>query len=494
MIEHRRRPASETEFRTPENPVTTEPAEPRSNDDESPRAGRRRDRRRPGGRPRGRRTTGADPPAAGAEDGLPRRRSGSPGSAFVPEARDSGGDDDIDPEIGFVVRKEPWRLSHLMLAIVGVAIALWLWINLRLLTLVLTPLALLVLGITAGFVVARLRSSRQEALLSLLAIAVERRMPLAPAISAFADQFRGRAHRRILNIVAQLNAGSTLPEALEETPGAVSRDALLMARVGQEAGLLPRALRLTGAARSAQLATWSAIASRLSYVLVVMIVGEGISGFLMYFVVPRFEAIFYDFGVPLPGITIFLIQSSQVLVRSWPLAIPLYLAQLGLLLFLPFSFSGRMNYKVPIFDRLLARRHAALVLRGLSVVIEANKPIELGLKILAEQYPTRWVRRRLSKASTDVQRGADWIDALWRNGVIRRPDAEVLASAASVGNLTWACRELADTGDRRQQLRIQVMVQSLFPAAVLAMGLAVATLCVGYFLPLITLIRKLSDQ
>ena len=45
--------------------------------------------------------------------------------------------------------------------------------------------------ITAGFVVARLRTSRQDALLSLLAIAAERGMPLAPAVAAFADQFRG---------------------------------------------------------------------------------------------------------------------------------------------------------------------------------------------------------------------------------------------------------------------------------------------------------------
>jgi type II secretory pathway component PulF len=133
------------------------------------------------------------------------------------------------------------------------------------------------------------------------------------------------------------------------------------------------------------------------------------------------------------------------------------------------------------------------VLRALSVVIEANKPIGLGLQILAERYPARWVRRRLARAATSVAMGADWIEALWRSGAIRRTDAEVLASAASVGNLAWACRELAETADRRQQLRSQVLIQSLFPLAVVAMGLAVATLCVGYFLPLVMLIQRLAN-
>lgn len=83
---------------------------------------------------------------------------------------------------------------------------------------------------------------------------------------------------------------------------------------------------------------------------------------------------------------------------------------------------------------------------------------------------------------------------IWRAGVIRKTDAEVLASAASVGNLAWACRELAETADRRQQLRIQVLTQTIFPLAVVMMGLAVAFLAVGYFMPIVSIIRSLTEQ
>ena len=43
----------------------------------------------------------------------------------------------------------------------------------------------------AGVIVARGRATRQDSLLSVLAIAAERGMPLAPAVLAFADQYRG---------------------------------------------------------------------------------------------------------------------------------------------------------------------------------------------------------------------------------------------------------------------------------------------------------------
>jgi protein transport protein HofC len=295
-------------------------------------------------------------------------------------------------------------------------------------------------------------------------------------------------------VALQLHDGIPLPEALERPRRALSRDAILMAWIGHRTGSLARALRLASAGRAPQFAAWSSVASRLSYLMLVILCAEGTSGFLLYFVLPKFERIFSDFGVPLPGVTLAVIHLSHAIMDYPEITVPVLLAQVVCLLFIPFSFGGWMNYRAPIFDRLLWRRHVALILRALSVVIEADKPIALGLETLAERYPARWVRRRLGRVHTDVRLGADWIDALWRAGVIRKNDADVLASAASVGNLAWACRELAETADRRQQLRIQVLAQGLFPLAVVAMGLAVAFLALGYFWPLITIIRSLTEQ
>jgi type II secretory pathway component PulF len=266
----------------------------------------------------------------------------------------------------------------------------------------------------------------------------------------------------------------------------------LLARVGQDTGRMAHALRMAGVARSARVNAWVGFVSRFTYLLWLITVAESISGFLLYFTVPRFEAIFADFGVPLPGLTIFMIEGSHFLVRYGFITALLFLFQVLLLIFLPFSYGGWVNYQVPFFDRLFARRHTALVLRSLSLVIDAGRPIGVGLEVLARRYPARWVRRRLAAAERAVRGGDDWIRALWKAGVIRRSDAELLASAATVGNLAWACRELADTAERRQQVRLQLVMQMLFPLAILAVGVAIAVLCLGYFLPLVTLIQRLT--
>ena len=113
----------------------------------------------------------------------------SPSARAKPKPSD---EDEEDLPSALSIRQEPWRLIHLMIGVALVAVAMWVWVTFgMLLTVILTPFGMMVLAITAGFVVARLRATRQEALLSLLAIAAERDMPLAPAISAFADQFGG---------------------------------------------------------------------------------------------------------------------------------------------------------------------------------------------------------------------------------------------------------------------------------------------------------------
>ena len=163
---------------------------------------------------------------------------------------------------------------------------------------------LFAMAIGAGVILARRRSTQQDSLLWILAIAAEGNMPLAPTVAAFADQYRGRYRRRIMNLAAELDSGRSVPEALDSVRRVVSRDALLLARVGEQTGRLPQALRMAASSRSSQLPIWTAIATRLAYLLAMLLVMQSICGFMLYFIVPKFESIFKDFGVPLPQVTI----------------------------------------------------------------------------------------------------------------------------------------------------------------------------------------------
>jgi type II secretory pathway component PulF len=405
----------------------------------------------------------------------------------------------IDPaRLARLSSPRPWRLRHLMYVVALVAVLLWMGILVARSFLLLALLVLgclLLLFVSAmgmGVILAWRATTRQETLLQILAIAAEGEMPLAPAVAAFADQYRGIAHRRMMALAARLNWGTPLAEALEIARGLVTRDAILLAWVGEAAGLLPKALRIAATSRSSQLPIWTNIASRLSYLLILILSMQGICGFVLYYIVPRLEAISRDFNLGLPRITILVIQASQFLARYGAPALLVPLVEVALLIFLPFSFLGWGSYSVPLFDRLLGRRHTALVLRSLSIMVEAGKPVSVALQILAGHYPAFWVRRRIAHAETDVRHGIEWIQALWRQRLIGSADADVLASAESVGNLPWALSELAATLERRMAIRFQVAIQTLFPLVILMLGMVVFILVTAYFLPLVDIIKSLS--
>src|SRR5262245_14123089 len=174
---------------------------------------------------------------------------------------------------------------------------------------------LIAMAVGAGVILARARTTQQDSLLAILAIAAERGMPLAPTVAAFADQYRGRYRRRIMNLAAELDSGASVPQALERIPRVVSRDAVLVAHVGQRTGRLPQALRMVATTRSSQLPIWAAIAGRIAYLLGLLLAMQSICGFVLYFILPKFEAIFRDFGISLPPTTIFIIEASHFVVK-----------------------------------------------------------------------------------------------------------------------------------------------------------------------------------
>jgi type II secretory pathway component PulF len=147
---------------------------------------------------------------------------------------------------------------------------------------------------------------------------------------------------------------------------------------------------------------------------------------------------------------------------------------------------------MPVIDRLFLRRHAVLILRCLAMVVEAGRPIGAGLATMALNYPAKWVQERLVGVHLLCEQGHDWVDALWRFGLITRTDLALLESARRAGNLPWALRELADGSARRLGYRLQAIGQIALTLLLLTLGAFVGLVAVAYFLPLVRLIESLT--
>ena len=155
-------------------------------------------------------------------------------------------------------------------------------------------------------------------------------------------------------------------------------------------------------------------------------------------------------------------------------------------------YVGWVPRNLPLVWRLFRRYDGALIMRALALAVRRNMRLFEAMRIVGEQYPITIVGERLKRVTLLSVLGADWCWTMCSHGLISQADAAVLKAAERVGNLAWALEEMADRAMRREIYRVQVLLQVLFPLALLAVAALVFLFVVGLFLPLVTLIESLA--
>lgn len=358
------------------------------------------------------------------------------------------------------------------------------------------------LAVIAPMVAIQHIRARRETILGLLATSLDRGIPVEATLAAFAGQLGSASEARSKRLSDRLRAGEPLVDALGATPGLIPSDALPLLAVSVQSGWL--SARPSADAESAQgrllesllpahsimgaqerlESTRHALAGKALYALGVLAVVVHIMTVMTWRAIPSFMAIFADLEVALSPATQLLFAVSDFA--------NFYAAPIQLLLFAFFVYAVlRLGYGVPWdlpgMGRLLRPLDAANVFEAMSVGVECGRPLPETLGILVQTWPKRRVRRRLRAVHNEVEQGADWIDSLLANRIVRHADAAVLRSAATVGNLPWAMRAMADSSRRRFAYRTTVALQVAFPLAILALAVVVSLFAVALVMPLVSI-------
>jgi type II secretory pathway component PulF len=341
-----------------------------------------------------------------------------------------------------------------------------------------------------GGAVYRFRRSQKFARLNLLSIAADRGMPLEAVVRAIAEEECGRFYFRAMRFADELARGTPLAFALRSHRRVLPRLAFVAARIGEVTGSLGAALRAADMRNRSAGPANEPPARIASYLYLVAILG-GIVPYMAIRISPHVRRIFRDFKQELPPLTAGLFN---VLSSPWVIAIcgVFFFVAVCIAFYALLRELGWIEFDLPIAGRLTAPRDAAPALRLLSIVASQGRPLSQPLQFMAGYYPRRLIRKRLAKAFADIARGGDPATSLRRAKLVGRTDEAILRAAAGAGNLPWALAEAAANGERRANYRLAAIGQILFPLLILAVGAVVMMIVVGWFLPLVALIKSLA--
>lgn len=311
---------------------------------------------------------------------------------------------------------------------------------------------------------------------------------------------RKRGHnlmiRRVQQLATSLFDGIPLGEALQQDRMLVDPALCGAIQVADSPRQLKEVLKRLAVEHTRQLERRFLVGqsseTSLMYAFIVLTMLLQVIGFIMYWIIPKYKAIFYDFGVELPQLTQFWIEVSDWFVSYWYLAGPFLCLPL-----LPSLFASILSLEeskwIPSFVlRMFPRIESPKLLRLLGYTATYQQRLQPALRALAHST-TDFIRsQRIERLETGLDLGESLGTVLREEGYINTREAYSLDNAAQLGHLSWALQSIANTIQHRREYRVRWLNELLRPAVVILLGILVASFCLGMFYPLIQLIVELA--
>src|ERR1700722_3541538 len=144
-------------------------------------------------------------------------------------------------------------------------------------------------------------------------------LPIEQSLQLIAQDIRSpRLKQTIGQIVASLESGKTLPEALAQHAGQFPPLYSTLVDAGVRSGNLPGILLNLGRHLELVNRLRATLWRILAYPIMVLISLAMVLVFLGVFVLPKFKQIFLNFHIELPAITQLLLNCSDFLLQAWP--------------------------------------------------------------------------------------------------------------------------------------------------------------------------------
>src|SRR6266404_5484342 len=193
-----------------------------------------------------------------------------------------------------------------------------------------------------------------------LATLIDSGLPLLRSLNVLLKQERDKLLKKTISKLADsVQSGSTFSDALALHPRVFNDLYVNMVKAGEVGGVLELVLTRLSEFQEKAAKIKNKIAAAMVYPGIVMTMAVGIMGFLLVFIVPKFETIFHDLlgDKPLPPVTRFVIGVSGFVKSDGLIIFGAIVAAVMLYKFVGRTRRGRLlidNFKLrmPLFGNL----------------------------------------------------------------------------------------------------------------------------------------------
>lgn len=309
-------------------------------------------------------------------------------------------------------------------------------------------------------------------------------LPLDRALDAFAPLAPASWSTALPLIRESVREGKGLARAIGASPLNVPPVVLGLLRAGEGGMGLAAGVRAAAEVMDSTVATRRAVASALSYPIVLALAG-GISLFLLVIVVlPRFADILSDIGQPLPAQTRILLGIADFVRASWPLIVLAVAAFVVAWQAWSNTATGRRRLherllSVPIAGPIRWSNATSRACGAASSLLNAGVPLMQALPLAGAASGDAAVEERIKLVLAHLRRGEPFGSAVRDTAAFTPTAVRLVQAGEASGNLSEMLAHAASLESTRAQDLLRRAVRVLEPMLIVGFGLVVALVAAG---------------
>jgi len=332
-------------------------------------------------------------------------------------------------------------------------------------------------------------------------VMIDAGLPLVQCLEILASQQENKLFQKVLTGTrAAVEGGSNLSAAMKQYPKVFDPLYSNMVEAGETGGILDTILQRLSSYIEKNVKLKAAVKSALIYPIGVISIAAAVIILLLWKVVPIFATLFAGLGVDLPLPTKIVIGLSNFIGSIFGLLIVVAIVAgiFGMKIWYGTPggryFLDSVILKLPVLGILMRKIAVARFTRTLGTLISSGVPILEGLDITARTSGNAVVEKALFQVRKALEEGKSLTEPLKESAVFPGMVTQMIAVGEQTGAMDAMLQKIADFYEDEVDSAVKDLLTALEPIMIVFLGIVVGGVVISMYMPLFSLIGKLSQH
>ena len=315
-------------------------------------------------------------------------------------------------------------------------------------------------------------------------------VPMKEALQMLSEQTENKwLKRAISEVLLSVEKGNTLAASMRGQSDIFPPMLINMVEAGENSGSLEMAFSRMAVQFEKEAKLKATIRKATIYPIILIIAAIGVVAVMLLFVIPIFIDMFADLDVEMPGITMWVMNTSEWMTEHWYMILGLIILVIVAYKMIYKTEQGRLaidrvKMKMPLFGKLTVKTACAQFARTMSTLLSSGISTIDALETVSKIVNNIHYTNALLKAREEVMKGIPLSEPLTASKIFPPMVCHMTGIGEETGNIEDMLEKLADYYDEEVEMTTQSVLAAMEPLIIVFMAVVVGTLVVAVVSPI----------